>query len=179
MDMELSCDERVTKDADYAQRKAYAETLWSTLHRQYAKQTVLSTQFYGGKKVMKKRFQNILRKTAGKSGAAILFLVILFTVSMGTLFGCSAADKTAAETRNRTGTREEQVTDTPPLETASMETDIPDIVLDEAQVWTIEEYEYYKRISPGSDYSDWRIESLAHCYTYEDFDGMTFLPHEH
>lgn len=171
--MELSCDERVTKDADYAQRKAYAETLWSTLHRQYAKQTVLSTQFYGGKKVMKKRFQNILRKTAGKSGAAILFLVILFTVSMGTLFGCSAADKTAAETRNRTGTREELVTDTPPLETASMETDIPDIVLDEAQVWTIEEYEYYKRVSPGSDYSDWRIESLAHCYTYEDFDGMT------
>lgn len=77
VDMELSCDERVTKDADYAQRKAYAETLWSTLHRQYAKQTVLSTQFYGGKRVMKKRFQNILRKTAGKNGAAMLFLVII------------------------------------------------------------------------------------------------------
>lgn len=166
VDMELSCDERVTKDADYAQRKAYAETLWSTLHRQCAKQTVLSTQFYGGKKVMKKRFQNILRKTAGKNGAAVLFLVIFFTISMGTLIGCSAADNTAAETRNRTDTQEE-------LETASMETDILDIVLDEAQAWTIEEYEYYKRISPGSDYSDWRIESLAHCYTYEDFDGMT------
>lgn len=173
VDMELSCDERVTKDADYAQRKAYAETLWSTLHRQCTKQTVLSTQFYGGKKVMKKRFQNILRKTAGKSGAAILFLVILFTISMGTLIGCSAVDKTAAETQNRTDTQEELEMDTPPLETASMDTDIPDIVLDEAQVWTIEEYEYYKRISPGSDYSDWRIESLAHCYTYEDFDGMT------
>lgn len=171
VDMELSCDERVTKDADYAQRKAYAETLWSTLHRQYAKQTVLSTQFYGGKKVMKKRFQNILRKTAGKSGAAMLFLVILFTISMGTLIGCSAADKTAAETQNRTDTQEELVTDTPPLETASMDTDIPDIVLDEAQAWTIEEYEYCKRFSPGSHYIDWRIESLEHCYTYEDFQS--------
>ena len=120
---------------------------------------------------MKKRFQNILRKTAGKSGAAMLFLVILFTISMGTLIGCSAADKTAAETQNRTDTQEELVTDTPPLETASMDTDIPDIVLDEAQAWTIEEYEYCKRFSPGSHYIDWRIESLEHCYTYEDFQS--------
>lgn len=50
VDMELSCDERVTQGADYAQRKACTETLLSTLHKQCTKRTVLSTQFYGGKK---------------------------------------------------------------------------------------------------------------------------------
>lgn len=45
VDMELSCDERVTQGADYAQRKAYTETLLSTLHKQCTKRTVLSTQF--------------------------------------------------------------------------------------------------------------------------------------
>lgn len=62
VDMELSCDERVTKDTDYVTRKAYTETLLSTLHKQSSKKTVLSTQFYGGKQIMKKRFKNILAK---------------------------------------------------------------------------------------------------------------------
>lgn len=46
IDMELSCDERVTQGADYAMRKAYTETLLSMLHRQYNRRTTLSTQFY-------------------------------------------------------------------------------------------------------------------------------------
>ncbi len=50
--------------------------------------------------------------------------------------------------------------------------ELPDIVLEEAQAWTVEEYEYAVRESPGNHYIDWRIESLAHCYTYEDFQGM-------
>lgn len=62
VDMELSCDERVTQGTNYATRKAYTETLLSTLHKQSAKKTVLSTRFYGGKQIMKKRFKNILAK---------------------------------------------------------------------------------------------------------------------
>ena len=60
IDMELSCDERVTKGAGYALRKAYTETLLAMLHRGCAGRTALSTQFYGGTKIMKKRFENIL-----------------------------------------------------------------------------------------------------------------------
>lgn len=179
VDMELSCDERVTQGADLAQRKAYTETLFSTLHRQCTKRTVLSTQFYGGKKVMKKRFQNILRKNAKKNGAAILSLVILFTIGTGTLIGCSVADKTASETQNRTDAPEKSPIDTlvetvPTDSNRSVMHDIelPDIVLEEAQAWTVEEYEYAVRERPGNHYTDWRIESLAHCYTYEDFQGM-------
>ena len=57
IDMELSCDERVTQGADYAVRKAYTETLLSALHKQSARKSVLSTGFYGGKQIMKKRLK--------------------------------------------------------------------------------------------------------------------------
>lgn len=93
VDMELSCDERVTQGADHAVRKAYTETLLSTLHRGCAGRTVLSTQFYGGKQIMKKRFQNILRKTGKKNGAVILMCSLLLTVSLGTLVGCSVTNE--------------------------------------------------------------------------------------
>ncbi len=89
VDMELSCDERVTKDTDYVTRKAYTETLLSTLHKQSSKKTALSTQFYGGKQIMKKRFKNILAKKGKKNGIAVLICAIILTVSLGTLVGCS------------------------------------------------------------------------------------------
>ncbi len=47
IDMELSCDERVTKDTSYAVRKAYTETLLSMLHKRCVRRTALTTQFYG------------------------------------------------------------------------------------------------------------------------------------
>lgn len=89
VDMELSCDECVVQGADYAERKAYTETLLSALHKQNARRTELSTQFYGGKQIMKKRFRNILIKTRKKNGAVILISVILTAAALGTLVGCS------------------------------------------------------------------------------------------
>lgn len=89
VDMELSCDERVTQGANYDAKKAYTETLLSLLHRGCVRKTVLSTQFYGGTKVMKKRFANILITKRKKNGAVILLCAILLTVSLGTLAGCS------------------------------------------------------------------------------------------
>ncbi|MDE6627663.1 MAG: hypothetical protein K2K56_15045 [Lachnospiraceae bacterium] len=89
VDMELSCDERVTQGTDYATRKAYTETLLSTLHKQGTKKTVLSTGFYGGKQIMKKRFKNILAKKGKKSGVAVLICAIMLAASLGTLVGCS------------------------------------------------------------------------------------------
>ncbi|MDE6435467.1 MAG: M56 family metallopeptidase [Lachnospiraceae bacterium] len=89
VDMELSCDERVTQGTDYATRKAYTETLLSTLHKQGAKKTILSTGFYGGKQIMKKRFKNILAKNGKKNGVAVLICAIMLAASLGTLVGCS------------------------------------------------------------------------------------------
>ena len=91
VDMELSCDERVTKGESYAVRKAYTETLLSMLHRRVGGRTVLSTQFYGGKKIMKKRFRNILSKKAKKNGISILICAVILTIGFGTMVGCSVA----------------------------------------------------------------------------------------
>lgn len=89
VDMELACDERVVQGAGIETRKAYTETLLSTLHRGCARGTFLSTGFYGGKKIMKKRFQDILSKAGKKNGLSILACVVLLAVSAGTLAGCS------------------------------------------------------------------------------------------
>ncbi len=91
IDMELSCDERVTQGASYDVRKAYTETLLSMLHKQCAQRTVLSTQFYGGTKIMKRRFKNILTKNKKKNGICILLCAVVLTISLGTLVGCSIA----------------------------------------------------------------------------------------
>lgn len=99
VDMELSCDERVTQGAGYAVRKAYTETLLSMLHRHCARRTVLSTQFYGGKKIMKKRFQNILTKNGKKNGVIVFLCAMILTGAVGTLVGCSVV-------RDDTGTTE-------------------------------------------------------------------------
>lgn len=95
VDMELACDERVVQGADFAERKAYTETLLATLHRGCSKSTILSTGFYGGKRIMKKRFRDILSKTGKKSGRYVFSCAVILTVSAGTLAGCSIVkDKT-------------------------------------------------------------------------------------
>lgn len=108
VDMELACDERVTQGADYAARKAYTETLLSTLHKQSAKKTVLSTGFYGGKKIMNKRFKNILAKKRKKNGVTVLICVIMLAVSLGTLVGCSITKENTEDDPGSLGTEDIQ-----------------------------------------------------------------------
>ncbi len=93
VDIELSCDERVIQGMRYADRKAYTETLFSMIHCRNGKKTVLSTQLYGGKQIMKKRFQNILRKGRKKDGAVVLACAMLLTIALGTMIGCSLAEE--------------------------------------------------------------------------------------
>ncbi len=89
VDMELACDEKVVQGADFETRKAYTETLLSTLHKGCDRSVLLSTGFYGGKKIMKKRFQNILSKTGKRNGLYILACTAILAISAGTLVGCS------------------------------------------------------------------------------------------
>lgn len=95
--MELSCDEHVIKGMPPEQKKVYTETLLSTLHKGGARSAMLSTDFFEGKKVMKKRFQNILRKHRKKNGFYLLAGIAILTLGMGTLVGCSViGEKTEA-----------------------------------------------------------------------------------
>lgn len=97
IDMELSCDERVTRGTSYAMRKAYTETLLSMLHKQCVRKTALSTQFYGGTAIMKKRFENILIRSRKKNGILILVCAIILTTALGTLVGCSVSKENVPE----------------------------------------------------------------------------------
>lgn len=92
IDMEMSCDERVVQNIGYAGKKAYAEALFSTLHRRYAGKTLLSTQFQGGKQIMKKRFKNIILGKKKRNGLLLLTGIAVLTMSMGMLVGCSVGE---------------------------------------------------------------------------------------
>lgn len=94
MDLELSCDECVVQGSGQTVRKAYTETLLAALHKQCTKRNILSAQFYGGKQVMKKRFQNILNQTKKKNGTVLLLGMIVLTSVLGSAAGCSVSGQT-------------------------------------------------------------------------------------
>lgn len=91
IDMELSCDECVTRGADYAVREAYAEMLLSALCEQSAGKNLFFTRFYSEKKIMKLRFYNILKRSGKKHGLCILLGAVFLTVILGTQIGYSVA----------------------------------------------------------------------------------------
>lgn len=98
VDMELSCDEKVIQKTAFAVRKAYTETLLSTFHKQHKKGAFLTTQFYGGKEIMKKRFKNILTKSPKKNGLLLCICAICMTLISGMLIGCSIKNELPEET---------------------------------------------------------------------------------
>lgn len=89
IDMELSCDEGVVRGADFGTKRAYTETLMSSLSRQTLQRSSLTTQFYGGKSTMKKRFANILNDRKKRSGIVLLILTVMLTTMLGALVGCT------------------------------------------------------------------------------------------
>ena len=101
IDMELSCDERVTQGEGYAVRKAYTESLFASFQEQCGKRTSLSTQFYGGTQIMKKRFRNILQGRKKKGGAAVLACTVALTAALGALVGCSLGSGTMEDASGR------------------------------------------------------------------------------
>lgn len=93
-DMEFSCDEGVVSFESFSYKKAYAETLFISLTKQNRVETYFSTQFQGGTKIMKKRFENILSKTNKRNGKLLLTVTLLLVITLGTLAGCSDSSNT-------------------------------------------------------------------------------------
>lgn len=90
LDMELSCDERVTQDAGFDVRKAYAETLLEALGRQCERKNILSVRFYDEKEIMKMRFKNILVKGKKKYGICVLACAVILAAGIGSQAVCLA-----------------------------------------------------------------------------------------
>ena len=91
-DIELTCDDAVVAGRSGEDRRAYSETLLSSLHRQKGlARAALSTHFYGGAEIMKQRFRNILGSSARRWGGAALACVLLLVAAVGCTVGVSAA----------------------------------------------------------------------------------------
>lgn len=96
-DMEYSCDDEVVKNADISFRKKYSQAILNSMHRGRARNILLSTQFKGGKKNIKKRFANILDTSKKRNGVLAICVVLVLFLTGGLLVSFKS-EKAADET---------------------------------------------------------------------------------
>ena len=84
---ETSCDAEVLRNAGIGARQYYSETIIGVVKYRSRLKTILSTNFYGGKKGMKTRISSIMDMRTKKAGACIACLILLFTLGTGVIFG--------------------------------------------------------------------------------------------
>ena len=90
-DIEITCDEAVVKAMDSEYRKEYCAAILNIMRRGQNSPLMLSTSFYGGAKVLKKRFSAVLepRKHRGIG----LFVVAAMVIAISaTLVACGAEE---------------------------------------------------------------------------------------
>lgn len=80
---ELSCDEEVIRSTGTDTRLCYSETIIGVIRYKSKLKTALSTNFYGGKKGMKKRIFSIMDTRRKKTGAAVLGGILILTLGTG------------------------------------------------------------------------------------------------
>lgn len=157
-DLELICDDEVTRHIPYEKRRAYSETILAAIQMQRIRRTALSTYYRGGNKDMKNRFKNILNRKPRKSGALILSVTVLITVFVGGLASCTSNIP-----------RDGDVTDTPRNDTPSS---------DYSFIWTPEgEEEEYLTLGIQSGTFPWGRTinyQLDETTTSGDMPGMEF-----
>ena len=82
-DIEISCDEEVLKGTDLTFRKRYSERILELMQGSNRQEAPVSTNFHGGKGMMKSRIRNIFDDRAKKKGIPafllILSLVLVFS----------------------------------------------------------------------------------------------------
>lgn len=83
---EISCDAAVVDETDMDGRKRYSETIIGVVKEQSSVQTAFSTDFYGGKKDMKRRIYSIMGPKKEKAGVAVVCLILIGTMGTGIAF---------------------------------------------------------------------------------------------
>lgn len=86
---EISCDAEVVNETDMAGRQQYSETILGVIKNQARVQTAFSTNFYRGRKGLKKRIFSIMDNTKKKAGAALLCLILIGTLGSGMAFAAN------------------------------------------------------------------------------------------
>lgn len=153
-DIELSCDESVVRRFGDTSKASYAKTL-ITMEEKRRGLPFLSNNF--SKNAIEKRITAIMKTRKRTVWAVMIGAVILIAVVV--LFATSAESRT--DSNSDDGMVVQGI-------------DVPDVVSDAAKQYVAEMFQGGRRNGINADeYSDWRIESLAHAYTYDDFMGMT------
>lgn len=112
-DVELLCDERVTKNESCEFCKAYSLVLLDTLAGQSQKAFPLSTCFMnGGKKQMKERFLRIMNQNKSKYGIAFFGVLIVCALVLGNIsFHPANAEGVNAQNNKESKVSEKSITD--------------------------------------------------------------------
>jgi beta-lactamase regulating signal transducer with metallopeptidase domain len=89
---EASCDAEVVRGTDVDTRQSYSEIIIGVAKYQSKLKTVLSTNFYGGKKGMKNRISSIMDTRKKKMGLAIMCMALIVTLGTGIVFAANARE---------------------------------------------------------------------------------------
>lgn len=95
-DIEISCDESVVRQKDLEFRKEYCETILRIMRNGGNRPLMLSTGFYGGAAVLKKRFSAVLKENS-KRGATLFAAAIILIAFCGTLVACKSGAESAPQ----------------------------------------------------------------------------------
>ncbi len=90
-DIEITCDAAVVKAMAGDRRQEYCATILNIMRRGQNSPLLLSTSFYGGAKILKKRFSAVLEPRAHR-GIALFIIAVLIVVISGTLVACKTAE---------------------------------------------------------------------------------------
>ncbi|WP_051280748.1 M56 family metallopeptidase [Anaerovorax odorimutans] len=82
-DLEMACDYELIKHSDTVFRKRYSQTILSAVQNENKHQSAFSTYFYGGKKTMKERLENILDMNKKRRGIITLCAIIIIVMVTG------------------------------------------------------------------------------------------------
>lgn len=89
-DLEISCDEAVVRGACPDARQQYCETILRIMRQGKNRRMALSTSFYGGKKVLKRRFSAVLNVHIHR-GVSVFLLVMMVMLLAGLGIACVSA----------------------------------------------------------------------------------------
>ena len=87
-DIELCCDADVLRNADDVQRKAYAESILTSMEREKGFVPVSTCFSHGSIHKMKERLENIVDNRKRRSGIVLLAFTILMSVLLGAFVSC-------------------------------------------------------------------------------------------
>ena len=156
-DIELSCDESVVHRFGENTRASYARTL---IAMEEKKSGFMPLYNNFSKNAIEERITSIMKSKKVSVGAVVVSVVLL--VTMVVVFATSAKTSAPSEEADK--------------ETEIQNIEVPHVVLEAAEQLVKQKYEIVQSSQQEEGqgkYIDWRIESLVHDYTYENWNGLT------